>query len=190
MQRRFQSSNLFIWSLIFISCIGSRLLSTIYYIEDLDSLRFALSMVDYDVAKLQPHFPAIPCFLLDRQTSLRDYAPLCVSIFTHWRVINLLHNLLYTKDCEDLGLYTVGKNCHLCDIYESLALADEQSLYARCDGRYMSVRKPLFYNNTSGKQNRYTVGLLWHHRVFPRWCSDGYPTLVPSTIGALHCCYG
>ena len=62
MQRRFQSSNLFIWSIVFISCIGSRLLSTIYYIEDLDSLRFALSMVDYDVAKLQPHFPAYPVF--------------------------------------------------------------------------------------------------------------------------------
>ena len=51
-----------VWSIVFISCIGSRLLSTIYYIEDLDSLRFALSMVDYDVAKLQPHFPAYPVF--------------------------------------------------------------------------------------------------------------------------------
>lgn len=58
----FQTSKLFVWSLVFISCIGSRLLSTIYYIEDLDSLRFALSMVDYDVAKLQPHFPAYPVF--------------------------------------------------------------------------------------------------------------------------------
>ena len=51
-----------VWSILFISCIGSRLLSTIYYIEDLDSLRFALSIVDYDVAKLQPHFPAYPVF--------------------------------------------------------------------------------------------------------------------------------
>ena len=51
-----------VWSVVFISCIVSRLLSTIYYIEDLDSLRFALSMVDYDVAKLQPHFPAYPVF--------------------------------------------------------------------------------------------------------------------------------
>ena len=59
---RFHPSNLFVWGIVFISCIGSRLLSTIYYIEDLDSLRFALSMVDYDVAKLQPHFPAYPVF--------------------------------------------------------------------------------------------------------------------------------
>lgn len=51
-----------VWSIVLISCIGSRLLSTIYYIEDLDSLRFALSMVDYNIAKLQPHFPAYPVF--------------------------------------------------------------------------------------------------------------------------------
>ena len=51
-----------VWSIVLISCVGSRLLSTIYYIEDLDSLRFALSMIDYDVAKLQPHFPAYPVF--------------------------------------------------------------------------------------------------------------------------------
>ena len=51
-----------VWGVIFISCLGSRLLSTVYYIEDLDSLRFALSMVDYDVARLQPHFPAYPVF--------------------------------------------------------------------------------------------------------------------------------
>ncbi len=62
MWRQLQSSNLFIWSIVFVGCIVSRLLSTIYYIEDLDSLRFALSMVDYDVAKLQPHFPAYPVF--------------------------------------------------------------------------------------------------------------------------------
>ena len=62
MWRQLQSSNLFIWGIVFVGCVGSRLLSTIYYIEDLDSLRFALSMVDYDVAKLQPHFPAYPVF--------------------------------------------------------------------------------------------------------------------------------
>ena len=70
MWRRFQSSNLFhaeyptvvCMGIVFIGCTVSRLLSTIYYIEDLDSLRFALSIVDYDVAKLQPHFPAYPVF--------------------------------------------------------------------------------------------------------------------------------
>lgn len=50
------------WGIVLALCVGSRLLTTIYYIEDLDSLRFALSMVDYDVARLQPHFPAYPVF--------------------------------------------------------------------------------------------------------------------------------
>lgn len=60
--RHVQSSNVFVWSVVFIGCIVSRLLSTIYYIEDLDSLRFALSMYEYNVSKLQPHFPAYPVF--------------------------------------------------------------------------------------------------------------------------------
>ena len=51
-----------VWGVVLILCVGSRLLTTIHYIEDLDSLRFALSMVDYDVAKFQPHFPAYPVF--------------------------------------------------------------------------------------------------------------------------------
>ena len=50
------------WCIVFVLCVGSRTLTTIFYIEDLDSLRFALSMADYNVAKLQPHFPAYPVF--------------------------------------------------------------------------------------------------------------------------------
>ena len=48
-----------------ICCLFSRILTTIYYIEDTDSLRFALSITDYDITKLQPHFPGYPiyCFL-------------------------------------------------------------------------------------------------------------------------------
>ena len=41
-------------------------MSSIYYIEDIDSLRFALSVYDqYDIGLLQPHFPGYPifCFL-------------------------------------------------------------------------------------------------------------------------------
>ncbi len=43
-------------------CVGSRLLTAIYYIEDTDSLRFALAVIDYDVTRLQPHFPGYPVF--------------------------------------------------------------------------------------------------------------------------------
>ena len=51
---------------IFFLCISSRLLTSIYYIEDIDSLRFAYSIIDeYNLLKLQPHFPgyAIFCFI-------------------------------------------------------------------------------------------------------------------------------
>ncbi len=62
MLRRLQSFDLFVLGITFVACIGTRLLSAVYYIEDIDSLRFALSIKDYDVAKLQPHFPAYPVF--------------------------------------------------------------------------------------------------------------------------------
>ncbi len=46
-----------------IACVGSRLATAISYVEDPDSLRFALSVADaYDVAALQPHFPGYPVF--------------------------------------------------------------------------------------------------------------------------------
>ena len=48
--------------IILLSCIGSRILTSIYYIEDIDSLRFALSIYEYDLIKLQPHFPGYPVF--------------------------------------------------------------------------------------------------------------------------------
>ena len=52
--------------ILFLICLLSRILSSIYYIEDIDSLRFALSIIDdYDIAKYQPHFPgyAVYCFV-------------------------------------------------------------------------------------------------------------------------------
>ena len=51
------------WCALVVVCIGSRLATTITYIEDPDSLRFALSVADeFDVAALQPHFPGYPVF--------------------------------------------------------------------------------------------------------------------------------
>jgi len=51
------------WGAVVLACVGSRLATTITYIEDPDSLRFALSVADaYDVAALQPHFPGYPVF--------------------------------------------------------------------------------------------------------------------------------
>ena len=63
-----------VWGAVLILCLGSRLMSAVYYIEDLDSLRFALGVVDYDVTKLQPHFPAYPvfCFFAKAMYALTD----------------------------------------------------------------------------------------------------------------------
>ena len=47
---------------LFLLCIITRLFSSIFYIEDIDSLRFALSIYEYDITKLQPHFPGYPIF--------------------------------------------------------------------------------------------------------------------------------
>ncbi len=48
---------------LLISCLISRLCTSIYYIEDIDSLRFALGVQDYSIINLQPHFPGYPIFL-------------------------------------------------------------------------------------------------------------------------------
>ena len=48
--------------ILLIICITSRIATGIYYIEDIDSLRFALSIKEYDIVKLQPHFPGYPIF--------------------------------------------------------------------------------------------------------------------------------
>ena len=47
---------------LFIICILSRVSTSIYYVEDIDSLRFSLSVLEYDITKLQPHFPGYPIF--------------------------------------------------------------------------------------------------------------------------------
>jgi 4-amino-4-deoxy-L-arabinose transferase-like glycosyltransferase len=50
---------------VFTLCVLTRLVTTIHHIEDADSLRFALAMIDFDVTLLQPQFPGYPvfCFL-------------------------------------------------------------------------------------------------------------------------------
>ena len=48
--------------ILFFACIVSRLVSSINYIEDIDSLRFALSLYEYNISNLQPHFPGYPVF--------------------------------------------------------------------------------------------------------------------------------
>ena len=48
---------------LFFLCIISRTITSIYYIEDIDSLRFAYSVInEYSIKNLQPHFPGYPVF--------------------------------------------------------------------------------------------------------------------------------
>ena len=61
--RRFWQSPGVVWGALVVFCVSSRLATSIPYIEDPDSLRFALSVADaYDIAALQPHFPGYPVF--------------------------------------------------------------------------------------------------------------------------------
>lgn len=60
------TKNATFWWTILTVCVFSRIWSAIYYIEDVDSLRFALAIKNYDLATYQPHFPAYPiyCFIV------------------------------------------------------------------------------------------------------------------------------
>ncbi|MEM9023136.1 MAG: hypothetical protein AAGB22_05315, partial [Bacteroidota bacterium] len=46
--------------LLLLLCVGTRCLTAIYYMEDIDSLRFALAASDFNIAELRPHFPGYP----------------------------------------------------------------------------------------------------------------------------------
>ena len=63
-------------------CIASRLATSIYYIEDIDSLRFALAANDFDVTKQQPHFPGYPlyCYMLNLFQYFIGNIGICFSI--------------------------------------------------------------------------------------------------------------
>lgn len=51
------------WAALVLVCVGSRVATTITYVEDPDSLRFALSVArGFDLAAMQPHFPGYPVF--------------------------------------------------------------------------------------------------------------------------------
>ena len=57
-----KSKSIQIWGSLLLVCVLSRLASAIFYIEDIDSLRFAQSAVEYDVLNNKPHFPGYPLF--------------------------------------------------------------------------------------------------------------------------------
>ena len=48
---------------VLLACVLSRVATTIRHIEDADSLRFALGVLDFDVTTLQPQFPGYAAFM-------------------------------------------------------------------------------------------------------------------------------
>jgi hypothetical protein len=48
---------------VLLLCVLSRAATTIRHIEDADSLRFALGVLDFDVTRLQPQFPGYAAFM-------------------------------------------------------------------------------------------------------------------------------
>ena len=59
---------------LFFICILSRIITNISYYEDIDSLRFGLSAIDFDVLESRPHFPgyAVYCFILQNIFNLTN----------------------------------------------------------------------------------------------------------------------
>ena len=49
--------------MVFLVVAATRFATTVYYIEDIDSLRFALSATEFDVINNKPHFPGYPVFV-------------------------------------------------------------------------------------------------------------------------------
>ena len=57
------SKNQYSLLVLLLSIVILKSISSIFYIEDIDSLRFALSVYDeFDLSNLQPHFPGYPVF--------------------------------------------------------------------------------------------------------------------------------
>lgn len=80
-------------------CVVSRILTSIYYIADPDSLRFALCISNYDITKLQPHFPGYPvfCFFAKVLNVFINNYPVTFSAIGGVSVFILCYSLLKIK---------------------------------------------------------------------------------------------
>ena len=88
------------WAYLLFFCLASRLLSSIYYIEDPDSLRFVLGVLDYELARCNLIFLPTRYFAL----SLKFFMWLQVAMpffFVDRRDSYLCYNLLHTQNSAD-----------------------------------------------------------------------------------------
>ena len=100
-------------------CLISRACTSIYYIEDIDSLRFALSAMDYSVVEARPHFPGYPlyCFLLKIVYYLTGSVALSFSLIGGFSTFMILYFMdriwsLYTSINSNI-LWVIGFLCPL-----------------------------------------------------------------------------
>ncbi len=175
-----KTKQLYFWILLIVI---SRFITHIVYIEDIDSLRFALSTVEYDLLKFQPHFPAYPvyCFI----TKLVYWLTRSVS-FSHYTsgVIGMVFVFIGTRNIY--RQLTNQKNTLLLDVFMLCS-----PLIWLMSNRFMpdvmglallllASNFGLSYYNTKSKQHLYLyvifVGLLAGVRVsylpflFPMSC--------------------
>jgi len=78
----------------------SRICTSIFYIEDIDSLRFALSAIYFDITDSRPHFPGYPifCFLLQKIYFLIKNIGLTFSIiggFSIFTIIIFINKIIF-----------------------------------------------------------------------------------------------
>lgn len=95
--------------ILFLFCIVSRLYTTIYYIADPDSLRFALAIQEYDLVKLQPHFPGYPvfCFVAKLLTMLCGKFSLAFSIIGGISTFIIIWSLLQINKLLKLEIHPI-----------------------------------------------------------------------------------
>ena len=110
MRALFNSQQL--WYLLFLFCVLTRIITSIHYIEDIDSLRFAYSIVDeYNILKLQPHFPgyAVFCFIANILYAIVGNMGLTFSIIggiSTFVIIYYSLKLLEIRLNSKIGLFT------------------------------------------------------------------------------------
>ena len=88
--------------LLLLVCIISRLATSIYYIEDIDSLRFALSLDDYSITKLQPHFPGYPvfCYIAKLLLSMTGNKAASFSLIGAFSIFTIIYYILKISKIE------------------------------------------------------------------------------------------
>ncbi|MGZ8570346.1 MAG: hypothetical protein ACXWW0_13230 [Bacteroidia bacterium] len=84
------------WLMLFVLVLTSRLLTSIYYIEEPDSLRFALAIKEFDVVKLQPHFPGYPvfCWLAQVLFAITDSMAVSFSIIGTLSIFTIFYSVV------------------------------------------------------------------------------------------------